>query len=307
MHVRLTLRGRALCKVLGKAGAWVAGFLLVIKTLALIFHGIGSAFSSSPHAQVQSTPPHYTPLQNWARTYPPPTPAQQQTASNLMPTQPTEPPRITYRPNPITMPQLTYAPNPIVMPQLTTTQSQPQRQDNPPLTSAPYQPPDSSVIFIGNIAYSPLSAPDVALAPDAVPLKTGQPAMTQTSRQQSFSSPPLRSDATVNRSLAAIYREFLQQREATRLAIERERQVQAERVAAERREQNVRGRQSPQDAERRRDGGTVRTESVEQRDREAREREEEQRREAEARQQAASRNQTHGSHSDRDGSQNSGR
>jgi hypothetical protein len=205
------------------------------------------------------------------------------------------------------MPQLTYAPNPIVMPQLTTTQSQPQRQDNPPLTSAPYQPPDSSVIFIGNIAYSPLSAPDVALAPDAVPLKTGQPAMTQTSRQQSFSSPPLRSDATVNRSLAAIYREFLQQREATRLAIERERQVQAERVAAERREQNVRGRQSPQDAERRRDGGTVRTESVEQRDREAREREEEQRREAEARQQAASRNQTHGSHSDRDGSQNSGR
>jgi hypothetical protein len=72
-----------------------------------------------------------------------------------MPTQPTEPPRITYRPNPITMPQLTYAPNPIVMPQLTTTQSQPQRQDNPPLTSAPYQPPDSSVIFIGNIAYSP--------------------------------------------------------------------------------------------------------------------------------------------------------
>jgi hypothetical protein len=290
MHVRLTPRGRELCKILGKAGAGVAGFLLAIQILALIFHGIGTAFSS-PHVQAPYTPPRYTSIQNWARTYPPPTPATPQTPSSLMPTQPTEPLRITYRPNPI------------VMPQLTTTQSQPQRQDNPPL--APYQPPDSSVILIGNVAYSPLSTNDVALAPDAAPLGNGQPVMTR-SLQQNFASPPLRFDATVKRNLAAIYREFLQQREVTRLAIGRERQVQTERIAAERREQDVRGRQSQQDAERH-DGGTVRPESVEQRDRDVREREDQQRREAEARQQTASRNQTHGSHSDRDASQNPGR
>ena len=70
MYFRFTPRGWGVGKVIGKTGAWTAGVLLVVKGLAVVCHAIGSACSSSP--RVESTPRTYTPPQNWAASYIPP-------------------------------------------------------------------------------------------------------------------------------------------------------------------------------------------------------------------------------------------
>ena len=81
--------------------------------------------------------------------------------------------------------------------------------------------------------------------PIVIPQPTTAPVQMQQSNTMPASQPAAQTD-DVKKNANAEYQKFLQEREAARVAIARDRQVQAERIANERREQEARNSQEAQ-------------------------------------------------------------